>query len=136
MHPLALVLAAAAGAAAWFAWLAWDTTYQIDPASGQASGPYEAWQVVGCGITVVAVAVLTGLTLPHPWLSALVVTVAFTVAWSITASRDDLSGLWLVGAMLVFVGVGTVSTVLCYAGALTRRVIRPRRPAGLIPATP
>jgi hypothetical protein len=136
MHPFALLLATAAGAAAWFVWMAWDTTYQIDPVSGQASGPYEAWQVIGCAVTLVAVAVVTGLLLPHPWLSALVITAAFTLAWSRTASNEDATGLWLVGAVMAFVGVGVASTVFCYAAALVRRVVRPRRPAGLTPATP
>ena len=36
-------------AGSWLAWMGWDDEYQIDPRTQVASGPYEAWQVVGCG---------------------------------------------------------------------------------------
>jgi hypothetical protein len=132
-HPLGLLLAAAVSAGSWFAWMAGDTSYQIDPVTGDFSGPYEKWQVAGCGVCLVLVALLTGLALPDAWASALVITVAFTAAWSVTAAAGDRTGLWLVGAVVVFLGVGLASTVVCYAGALARRIMWGRRPVAFAP---
>jgi len=43
-------------AAMWFAWLGWDHEYyQVD---GVSQGPYRAWQVFGCGLSIAAAAVL------------------------------------------------------------------------------
>ena len=103
-------LVAVLSAACWFAWLAWDTTYQVDPVTGVASGPYEAWQVLGCVLSLAAVVVLGSLKL-GPWWTVLTVTVAFTVTFSVTASSDE-TGLWGVGALLVAFGVAAGSTVL------------------------
>ena len=103
-------LVAVLSAACWFAWFGWDTTYQVDPATGVASGPYEAWQVLGCVLSLAAVVVLGSLVL-GPWWTVLTATVAFTVAFSVTASSDE-TGLWGVGALLVAFGVAAGSTVL------------------------
>lgn len=110
-------------AACWFGWLAWDTTYQVD-ADGVASGPYEAWQVAGCVVSLAAVVVL-GTVLVGARRTVLLTTVAFTVAWSVTA-RGDESGLWLVGALLVLVGVALGSTAVAgvSAAVLARRRTR------------
>ncbi len=130
-HPLALLLTAATSAGCWFAWMGGHTSYQIDPVTADFSGPYQRWQVIGCGVCLALVAVATGLRLPIPVVSALVITVAFTLAWSVTASAGDLTGLWLVGAVVVFLGVGLGSTVFCCAGALARRIMRDRRSVAL-----
>ncbi|WP_258724627.1 hypothetical protein [Cellulomonas sp. NS3] len=109
-------------AACWFAWLAWDTTYQVDPATGVASGPYEAWQVVGCALSLAVAVVLGTVRLGGP-VTVAVTTLAFTVAWSVTASTDE-TGLWLVGALLVLVGVAVGASVVA---AVTAAVLRRRR---------
>ncbi len=117
-----MVALAVLGAACWFAWLGNDTTYQVDPATGVASGPYEAWQVAGCVASLVAVVVL-GTVLLGARATVLLVTVAFTVAWSVTASGDG-SGLWLVGALLVLVGAAAGSSAVA---GVTAAVLRRRR---------
>lgn len=109
-------------AACWFAWLAWDTTYQVDPATGVASGPYEAWQVLGCVLSL-AVAVVIGTAVLGGRVTVVVTTLAFTFAWSVTASSDG-SGLWLVGALLVLVGVAVGASVVA---AVTAAVLHRRR---------
>ncbi len=88
----------------WWVWMAWDHSYQTDPATGTTSGPYQAWQVIGCVVCLVALGVGATLRLPA-WLVTLIMPVAFTAAWSWTAAGADSSGLWGVGAMLVFVGM-------------------------------
>jgi hypothetical protein len=117
---------AAATVATWWAWLGWDTGYQIDPVTSVESGPYEPWQVIGCVLTLVAVAVVAGLLLA-PWLVAPAMTFALTGAWSVSAGGSDESGLWLVGAVGVFIGTAIGSTVLSVAAWAVRRALAGRR---------
>ena len=128
VHPLfgALFLAAAT-VGAWLLWLGWDTRYTVDAETGATSGPYEPWQVIGCVLTLVLLAALAGTRL-SPWLVAAVMTVSFTVAWSVRAASSDDSGLWAVGAFLVLVGMAVGSTAVSFAARrFTRR--RTGRPA-------
>ncbi|WP_207507914.1 hypothetical protein [Klenkia brasiliensis] len=100
--------------------LAWDTQRDVDPVTGMSTGPYEAWQVLTVGV------LLLGLGLAAAWRGpgwlVLVVPVAFTVAWSVTAATaPDGDGLWPVGALLVAAGTA-VGGGLCWvlASALRR----------------
>lgn len=115
-------LVAVLAAACWFGWLAWDTTYQVDPLTGAASGPYEAWQVAGCGVCLAAV-VAWGTVLLGARATVVLTTLAFTVAWSVTASSDE-TGLWGVGAVLVLLGVALGGSVVA---GVTAVVLRRRR---------
>jgi hypothetical protein len=117
---------AACTVAAWWLWLGSDTTYQVDPVTGNQTGPYEAPQVIGCLLTLAVLAVLGGLLL-RPWIVVAVMTVAFTVSWSVAAAATDESGLWLVGAFLVTTGMLVGTAVFSFAAALVRAR---RRPAG------
>jgi hypothetical protein len=118
---VALLLALGA-AASWWAWLAWDHTYQRDPATGQWHGPYQAWQVVGCGVTLIALA-LYGAIRWHP-LTVVLMPAAFTAAWvqTVLATRDPVSddGMWLAGAFLVLVGTSGGAAILAAMGATAR----------------
>lgn len=91
-------------ASCWWVWMAWDHSYQIDPATGTTSGPYQAWQVIGCVVCLVALGVGATVHLAA-WLVIPIMSIAFTAAWSWTAASADSTGLWGVGAMLVFVGM-------------------------------
>lgn len=120
---LGSVMLAFLAASCWWAWMAWDHSYQVDPATGETSGPYEAWQVIGCVLCLVLVGVVATMRLPV-WIVVPIMTVGFTGAWSWTATGVDDSGLWLVGAVYVFVGmfVGTamvsgVTAVVRVAGS-------------------
>lgn len=95
-------------AAAWFGWMGWDQEYWVDPDTGMEHGPYRAWQVIGCGVTLVALAVWTSRS--RFWPTVLLLPPSFTLAWSVTASEDD-TGLWLVGAIMVAIG-STVGTLI------------------------
>jgi hypothetical protein len=107
--------------AAWWLWLGWDTQYQTDPVTGATSGPYEAWQVVGCVLSLAVIAVVGGL-LMRPWLVVLAMTGAFTVSWSWAAASTDDSGLWPVGAVLVVIGLGFGSAVVSFGARAVRTV--------------
>jgi hypothetical protein len=72
------VVLAAATAGAWWAWLGRDTTYQVDRRTGVTSGPYEQFQVVGCVLTLLLLAVLGAILLPF-WLMPVVMTACFTI---------------------------------------------------------
>ncbi len=115
-------LVAAATLATWWAWLGWDTEYQVDPVTEVASGPYEAWQVVGCGLTLVLLAAGASLW-THPWLVAATLTLSFTLVWSVQAASSDDTGLWAVGALLLLVGLSTASTTVAYGAWLVRRLV-------------
>lgn len=118
----------AATFATWWLWLGSDTTYQVDPATGATTGPYEPAQVAGCVLTLLALAVAGGLLL-RPWLVVLAMTATFTLAWAVDAAGRDESGLWLVGAVLVFGGM-TAGTSVCAFGAWAVRGVVERRRAG------
>ncbi|WP_375483421.1 hypothetical protein [uncultured Jatrophihabitans sp.] len=92
-------------AAMWFAWLGWDHTYyDVD---GVAEGPYRAWQVIGCGLSIGSAAVLAYWRAPRA-LAIPVLAIAadggFAVPWSIDASSGDETGLWVVGLVLLVLG--------------------------------
>lgn len=119
-RPVASVVLAFLTASCWWGWMAWDRSYQVDPATGETSGPYEAWQVIGCVLCLVVVCVVATMRLPV-WIVVPIMTVAFTGAWSWTASGVDDSGLWLVGAISVFVGSG-IGTVMVSGSTAAVRV--------------
>ncbi|MEV1159926.1 hypothetical protein AB0J27_31455 [Micromonospora chokoriensis] len=121
---LGVLFLAAATVGTWLLWLGWDNEYTVDAETGATSGPYEAWQVIGCVLTLVLLAALAGTRL-SPWLVVPVMTVAFTAAWTWRAASTDDSGLWAVGAVLVLVGTAAGSTAVSLAA---RRV--GRRSAG------
>lgn len=122
---LGAAVLALASAACWFGWLAWDRTYRVDPATGVASGPYEAWQVMGCGMSLLVLVVLATGRLPW-WTVVPVVPVAFAAAWSLTASTYDTSGLWPVGALVVLVGTLLATALVAGVTAAVRRRARVR----------
>ncbi|WP_327644433.1 hypothetical protein [Micromonospora zamorensis] len=117
---LGVLFLAAATVGTWLLWLGWDTDYTVDAETGASSGPYEAWQVVGCVLTLVLLAALAATRL-SPWLVATVMTVAFTAAWGWQAASTDDTGLWAVGSVLVLVGMAAGSTAV---SLVARRVGR------------
>ncbi|NHA69131.1 hypothetical protein [Phycicoccus flavus] len=126
--PVTALLLAVASGLAWYAWLGWDHEYQVDPVTGVASGPYEAWQVVGCAVTLLVLAGLAAFLVAW-WLPLAVVPVGFTAVWSADAAPTDPTGLWLVGAVLLAAGL-TVGSLVVGLAALVVRLRRERRTAG------
>jgi hypothetical protein len=104
---------------AYWAWLGWDRQRNPD-----GTGPYEAWQVVGLALTLMAT------TAAASWRSAdvgqsLVVAVlmaaALTVPWSLDWATEKTvdANLWMVGAIFLF---GGTTAGLWVLAALTRAV--------------
>ncbi|MGW9137410.1 hypothetical protein [Streptomyces sp. NPDC055681] len=115
---LAILVLAAVALAAWAAWLGWDQHRDVQP-DGTTTGPYEAWQVIGLVLTLLA---------PVYWAASrryiagavLGITVGLTVAayydWS-----DDSSGLFMVGVGMVMVGSLVVTAVISAVIASVKR---------------
>lgn len=115
----------------WYGWLGWDHEHQVDPATGVASGPYQAWQVIGCGVALLVL--LAGALLAGVWppAAAAVLTLAFTAAWTVRAADEDETGMYGVGTLLLLAGLGVTSGAIAAVFWLVRR-----RRAGRPPLAP
>lgn len=98
---MAILVLAVITLAIWAAWLGWDQHRDVQP-DGSETGPYEAWQVIGLVLTLLAPVYwaasrryLAGAVLGVP----LGLTVAAAYDWS-----DDSSGLFVVGVGMIMVG--------------------------------
>lgn len=109
---------------AWWIFLGRDVVRDVDPATGNVTGPYGAPQVIACVLVLAALVVVGTLSAPT-WAAVLAVAVPFTAAWTIQAQATDDSGLWAVGALLVLLGTLAGGTVV----AAVTRVVERRRAA-------
>lgn len=125
--PKTLALAGIA-MAAWAAWLGWDQHRDVHP-DGSTTGPYEAWQVIGLVLTLVAPVVwaaFRGYTKAAVLGPAAGLAVAAAYDWS-----DDASGLFMVGVVMIAFGTLAVTClVTLVTSALSKRPQEPRRPQG------
>ncbi|HLL68642.1 MAG TPA: hypothetical protein VK453_23440 [Micromonosporaceae bacterium] len=124
---LGVLAVAVCSALSWVAWLGWDQQYQVDPVTGVGSGPYEAWQVIGCALSLLTLfvgALLAGVR-PLPASAALVL--AFTAAWTIQAARTDDTGLYGVGMILLLVGLSMATALVSVLTLALREVLIVRR---------
>ncbi|MGI5508138.1 hypothetical protein [Streptomyces sp. CA-106131] len=115
---LSILVLAGVSLAAWAAWLGWDQHRDVQP-DGTTTGPYEAWQVIGLVLTLLA---------PVCWAASrryiagavLGTTVGLTVAayydWS-----DDSSGLFMVGVGMVMMESLVVTAIVSAVIASARR---------------
>ncbi|MEV5551866.1 hypothetical protein AB0L35_38020 [Streptomyces sp. NPDC052309] len=118
---LTVLALAAVTAAAWAAWLGWDQQRDVHP-DGSTTGPYEAWQVIGLVLTLLA---------PVYWAASrrpvadavLGITLGLTVASAYDWS-DDASGLFGVGVTLVMLGSLAATAVASTAIASVTRAAR------------
>ncbi|AWB93324.1 hypothetical protein [Aeromicrobium chenweiae] len=114
------IVTAALSAAAWLAWCGWDDEYQVDARTGETSGPFEAWQIVGSGVTLVVVVVLATLAFRNAGQVALAATAGYAIAWATTEMPDDESGLSGVGLVMIVIGVGAASFALAFGTRAVR----------------
>ncbi|MBC9714598.1 hypothetical protein H9Y04_18740 [Streptomyces sp. TRM66268-LWL] len=132
--PARLVIAALALTAlaigAWAGWLGWDQQRDVHP-DGSTTGPYEAWQVIGLVLTLLA-PVYWAAVRRHPAVPVVGVTAGLSVA-AFTDWSDDASGLFMVGVLMVLVGSLAVTTAL---SAVTVAVRKPRGPHAPQPRGP
>ncbi|MFF3501655.1 hypothetical protein [Streptomyces sp. NPDC003247] len=114
---LSILVPAAVASVAWAAWLGWDQHRDVHP-DGSTTGPYEAWQVIGLVLTLLA---------PVCWAASRrhVAGAVFGTSAGLTAAAfydwsDDAGGLFAVGAGLVMLGslaaTSVVSAVTTAAG--------------------
>ncbi|MER6061191.1 hypothetical protein [Streptomyces sp. NPDC001792] len=110
-HLLPILVLAGLSLAAWAVWLGWDQHRDVHP-DGSTTGPYEAWQVIGLVLTLLA-PVCWAASRRHLAAAVLGPTVGLTLAayydWS-----DDSSGLFVIGVGLVMIG-SLVTTVIVSA---------------------
>ncbi|MEU7567935.1 hypothetical protein [Streptomyces fradiae] len=128
----AYLVTAVAAAVLWAAWLGWDQHRDVHP-DGSTTGPYEAWQVIGLVLTLLA-PLYWAASHRHVPGAVLGTTTGMTVAAFVDWS-DDASGLYMVGVAMVM--LGTLATTAATAGViatLTRRRARRRDTRG--PASP
>jgi hypothetical protein len=118
---------AALSVGAWYGWLGWDSTYQIDRTTQVASGPYEAWQVIGCALSLLVVFVAALLAGVRPLVASAALTLAFTAAWTATAAAADETGLYGVGMILLLIGLTISTTVVSFVVLGLRRLWTGRR---------
>jgi hypothetical protein len=117
--PTTLALAVIASMA-WAAWLGWDQQRDVQP-DGSVTGPYEAWQVIGLVLTLLAPLYWAASSRRHITDAVLGVTTGLTAAafydWS-----DDASGLFMVGVFLVAAGSFAATTAVTALIASMKRV--------------
>lgn len=116
---IAFVAMALTAMVAWYGWLGWDQVPDEHP-DGSTSGPYEAWQVIGLVVTLLAPVVWAGTRRYFPAAVA-GTTIGLTAAayydWS-----DDSSGLFVVGVGMITIGSAVLTTITAaIASALTRQ---------------
>lgn len=110
---MAILALAVMTLAVWAAWLGWDQHRDVHP-DGSETGPYEAWQVIGLVLTLLA---------PVYWAASrrYIAGAVLGVTGGLTAAAyydwsDDSSGLFMVGVGMVMVGslvvTGVVSAVI------------------------
>ncbi len=107
--------------ATWVVWFAWDTLRDVDPTTGNTSGPYEVWQGVGAAVTLLVVVVLF-----VRWLAvvnvALAVSCGFTAGFTYSGATDpEADGLYVVGAGLLLVVMLIATTLLALAARFVLR---------------
>ncbi|MHA7146290.1 hypothetical protein ACX80U_16395 [Arthrobacter sp. TmT3-37] len=95
----------------WYGWFGWDTEYQYDRSTGRLGGPYAVWQGVGAFLCSIPVFWLAQRLLRFT-VAFLVMPASFTFAWITTAAAADVTGLWMIGAILVGFGSAAGSAVM------------------------
>lgn len=123
---------ALATAGCWVGWMAWDRDTHLDPVTLRESGPYEAWQVVGCVVCLVVVAVVA-LRRLSGWVVVPTMSVAFCAAWVLSGvvlapagpDRSGDTGLWPIGLGLLFIGMVLGATAVVGVDRFVVRLLGP-----------
>lgn len=122
------LVTAALAAASWIGWLGWLYwgEYEEDPLTGAEDGLLVMWPLVGCVLSLVAVLVgaLVADVPPVPAAAAWIV--GFAVPWTMEAAARDVTGLYVVGLVLLVGGMAMAAALITaivtwLRGALARR---------------
>ncbi|WP_405059190.1 hypothetical protein OG474_41585 [Kribbella sp. NBC_01505] len=93
-----------AAAAVYLALLGWHAEKTLDPATGNETGPYEAWQVIVLAVVIAILAAIIGSASRAP-LAIVTIPLTLTLTFAVdAATASDADGLWAVGALLVLIG--------------------------------
>jgi hypothetical protein len=122
--------------AAYLAFLGWDQHKDLDPVTQQETGPYEAWQVIGIGLVLTALALVAGWR-RRVWPVVVALPIAITGCVAADWGSDaDSDGLWVIGAALVFfVSLGGTVVLALLGAVIGARGGRGARRAGVPPAS-
>jgi hypothetical protein len=105
---------------AYLALLGWHAEKELDPATGNETGPYQAWQVGALVLALGAVAFGAGWR-GRPGLVTVIMPLAITAFFSAdAATAEESDGLWVIGAVLVAAGSLLGTGVVAYIGARLR----------------
>jgi hypothetical protein len=105
---LGLLAVIAVTAGLWYAWMGWTPT----------DSDFHTWQVAGCLISLIVLLVGAQLLGVRPWLAGPALVVTFTVVWTMWAARADDDGLFVIGSMMVFMGMGIGTALIAGATSL------------------
>lgn len=115
---LAALLLAGVSMALWAAWLGWDQQRDVHP-DGSTTGPYQAWQVIGLVLTLLA---------PVYWAASRKYVVGAVLGSSLGLAgaafydwSDDSSGLFAVGVLMILIGSLAVTGLLSLVVTLAQR---------------
>ncbi|WP_151774399.1 hypothetical protein [Streptomyces abyssomicinicus] len=117
-HLLSVLVLSAVAAAAWAGWLGWDQERDVQP-DGSTTGPYEAWQVIGLVLTLLAAVVLTALR--RYYVGAVLGTAIGLAGAAWYDWSDDASGLFAVGVFMITVTTLGATALVCFATDAWRR---------------
>lgn len=127
VRTLSALATAASSVVAWIAWLGFHSSHDVDPVTGDVSGPYEAWQVVGLSLTLIAAVYLAarwGRPVAAVIGGVLGLGLVATIDW---AASPDGDGLWPIGVVLLMLAATAVGVFLAL---LARRAPRHHPAAG------
>jgi hypothetical protein len=118
--PVIVALTTVVAIVAWLSWLGFHAPYTTDPVTQVQTGPYEPWQVVGLGITMVVVVLLAARLRAGGEAVAGSVTGLALIASADWGTAPSSDGLWVIGVGMLVVGATLV-------GLLLVGLARPRR---------
>ncbi|HTW17611.1 MAG TPA: hypothetical protein VMF51_20955 [Nocardioides sp.] len=117
----ALVVSAAASVVVWLAWLGWHAERWTEPGTMDTAGPYQPYQVVGLGLTLVVLVFAAAWW----WPPAAVVTGAVlglcAIAFADWGSEPGSDGLFVIGVAMIAVGATAVGSLVGLTAHLTSR---------------
>lgn len=116
--PLTFLVSIVLGYLTWWIWMSWDLGH-FTGTDGRLNGPYRVWQVVACGLMMVAVVVAVGMWSrwigTGPFAAAYGAAFGFSFAFGYWAS-DDPTGQAGFGIVLVvlgtIIGLGVVAGIV------------------------
>ena len=117
------IVAAVVSALGYLGWLAWDQDVDVRASDGYVTGPYQAWQIIGLIIVLIALAIYVGLR-QCPFEGSLAIALVLTICFAVdAATNSDGDGLWVIGAAMIAIGSFAGGLLIaCAAGSVGARL--------------